>query len=64
MELVDTKYIDVVVEGKAVKVKFEAGPVTGELKLPLVELLKQLATKTDNKVDDKLVEMLDAALGV
>lgn len=62
MELVDTKYVDVVVEGKAIKVKIDAGLVQGEIILPLVEILKQLAAKSDNKIDDAIVELVEKAL--
>lgn len=62
MELVDTKYVDVVVEGGIVKLKVDGGLVKGELQLPLVEILKELAKKTDNKIDDAMVELIEKAL--
>lgn len=62
MELVDTKYVDVVVEGKSVKVKIDAGLVKGEIEIPLIEILKELAKKSDNTVDDALVALVEKAL--
>lgn len=62
MELVDTKFVDVVVEAGIVKVKVDGGLVKGELQLPLVEIMKELAKKSDNKVDDALVELVEKAL--
>jgi hypothetical protein len=62
MELVDTKYVDVVVEGGIVKLKVDAGVVKGQLELPLVEILKELAKKSDNKIDDTIVELVEKAL--
>lgn len=62
MELVDTKYVDVVVEGGIVKLKVDGGLVKGQLELPLVEILKQLAKQSDNKIDDSIVELVEKAL--
>lgn len=62
MELVDTKHIDVVVEGKAVKIKIEAGLVKGEIEIPIIEILKELAKKSDNKIDDAIVDLVEKAL--
>ncbi len=62
MELVDTKYVDVIVEGGVVKLKLDGGVVKGQLELPLVEILKELAKKSDNKIDDGIVELVEKAL--
>lgn len=51
MDILDGKYADLkIVGGKIV------------IEVPLVELLKELALKTGTKLDDKLVELLEAAL--
>lgn len=62
MELLDTKHVDIIVEGKIVKIKLEAGLVNGVIEIPLIEILKQLAAKTDNKIDDAIVELVEKAL--
>lgn len=62
MELVDTKFVDVIVEGGVVKLKVDGGLVKGELQLPLVQIMKELAKKSDNKIDDALVELVEKAL--
>jgi len=62
MELVDTKYVDVVVEGGVVKLKIDAGVVKGQLDLPLVAILKELAKQSDNKIDDTIVDLVEKAL--
>jgi hypothetical protein len=64
MELLDTKHVDVVVEAGIVKLKLDLGLVDGQINLPLVEILKVLAKKTDNKIDDGMVEMIEKALKV
>ena len=62
MELLDTKYIDVVIEGKTVLVKIDGGVLKGQLEIPLIEILKQLAAKSDNTLDDALVALVEKAL--
>lgn len=62
MDLVDTKYVDAVLEGKSLLIKIEAGVIKGTLEIPVVDILKELAKKTDNKVDDTLVALLESAL--
>jgi len=62
MELVDSKYVDVLVEGGIVKVKVDGGLLKGQLELPLIEILKELAKKTDNKIDDQIVALVEKAL--
>ena len=51
MELIDSKYIDL---------KIDAGKIVVEV--PLVEVLRELATKTTNTLDDKLVDLVELAL--
>lgn len=51
MDIIDSKYVDLkVVEGKIV------------VELPLVGILRELALKSDNKLDDKLVDLIEGAL--
>lgn len=62
MELVDTKFVDVVIEGGIVKLKVDGGLVKGQLELPLIAILKELAKQSDNKIDDSIVELVEKAL--
>ena len=51
MDLIDSKYVDVkIAEGKIV------------VEVPLIELLKEAALKSGNKIDDALVELLEKAI--
>ena len=50
--LLDSKYVDISINAGAI-----------ELKLPLVEVLRELAKRSDNTVDDSLVELVAIALG-
>ena len=49
--ILDSKYVDI---------KLDAGKIVVEL--PLVEVLKEFAKKSDNKIDDALVELVEKAL--
>lgn len=49
--IIDTKYVDV---------KLDQGKILVEL--PLIEVLKEFAQKSDNKIDDALVELVEKAL--
>ena len=53
MDLIDSKYVDVkIAEGKIV------------VEVPLIELLKEAALKSGNKIDDALVEFRTKTLTV
>lgn len=62
MELVNSQFVDVVIEGKSIIVKIEAGALKGQIELPFIALLKELAKKSDNAIDDVLVELVEKAL--
>jgi len=51
MIVVDSKYVDLKVEGGKVVAEF-----------PLIELLRELAKSTDNTLDDTLVGLIEKAL--
>lgn len=42
--------------------KHEFGSVELNVKLPLIAVLKMAAAKSDNKIDDQLVELVEKAL--
>lgn len=50
----------VVIDSKYVDLKIEGGKVVAEF--PLVELLRELAKSTTNTLDDSLVDLVAAAL--
>lgn len=62
MELVDTKYFDVVIEAGVAKVKIEAGPLKGLIELPLSVLIDAAVKATDNTMDDAIAEIVKKAL--
>jgi hypothetical protein len=52
-------------DGKVVvEAKYASEYIGGSLALevPLLQIVKLAAAKTDNKIDDKIVEMIEAAL--
>jgi len=49
--LLDSEYVDV---------KFGEGKIS--IELPIVEVLRKLALRSDNKIDDALVELVAKAL--
>lgn len=51
MLVIDSKYVDLKIEGGKIVVE-----------VPLVELLKEVAAKSSNTIDDKLIELLEGAL--
>jgi hypothetical protein len=63
MELVDTKYVDVGAEGKGLVIKLGApgALVEGEIKISIIAALKELAKNTDNKLDDSIIAIVEAA---
>lgn len=50
--LLDSKYVDIAIDGGSI-----------EVRLPVVDLLRELAKRSDNKLDDALVELVAKALG-
>lgn len=51
----------VLLDSKFVDIKIEAGKIAVEL--PVVEVLRELAKRSDNTLDDSLVELVAVALG-
>ena len=56
--------VELTAEGLSISVKYDGKLADAELSInvSVIELLRELAKKTDNKIDDMLVEMVAKAL--